>query len=172
MITLVFFYFHQFQDELNAAKSLVETHCIIGRSIANQSFMEEKFDRFSSSGQSDNNEFEGFLPPFPNAKHRKKGRMSPAYSKPTVSTSTALGSESLRFPSGTLRREMRESELEFERSKPEFECENEQLRKTNVKLQNERKQDQETITELRTENQQLNAKIHSLYERILEQKGK
>ena len=134
--------------------------------------MEEKFDRFSTSGQSDNNEFEGFLPPFPNAKHRKKGRMSPAYSKPTVSTSTALGSESLRFPSGTLRREMRESELEFERSKPEFERENEQLRKTNVKLQHERKQHQETIAELRTENQQLNAKIHSLYERILEQKGK
>ena len=135
---------------------------------------ENDFRNFSTSSQSDNNEFEGFLPPFPNAKHRQKGRMSPAYSKPTsiTPTSTALGSESLRLPSETLRREMRESELEFERSKPEFERENEQLRKTNVKLQSERKQHQETIAELRTENQQLNAKIHSLYERILEQKGK
>ena len=170
MITLAFF--HQFQDELNAAKSLVETHCIIGRSIANQSFMEEKFDRFSPSGQSDNNEFEDFLPPLPNAKHRQKGRISSTYSNSTsiTPTSTALDSESLRLPSETLRGEMHESKSEFERSKAEFKRENEQLRKTNVKLQRERKQDQETIDALRTENQQLNAKIHSLYERILEQK--
>ena len=114
------------------------------------------------------------MPPFPNAKHRQKGRISFTYSKPTVitPTSTVQGSKSLRLPSGTLRSETRESELELERSKPEFERENEQLRKTNVKLQHERKQHQETIAKLRTENQQLNTKIHSLYERILEQKGK
>ena len=136
--------------------------------------MKKKFDRFSTSGLSDNNEFEGFLPPLPNAKHRQKGVISSIYSKPTAitPTSTDLGSESLRSPSETIHWEMRgsKSELEFDRSMSEFERENEQLRKTNVKLQRERKQDQETIAELSTENQQLNAKIHSLYERILEQK--
>ena len=80
-----------------------------------------------------------------------------------------MGSDSLRSPSEAIQWGMHEgkSELELRRSKPEFERENEQLRKTNVKLQREWKQDQETISELRTENQQLNAKIHSLYERIL-----
>ena len=143
--------------------------------MSSRNFIVNDFRNFSSGDQKGVNEFDDLLPSLP-ANHRHKKRMSPAYSKSTVITpkSTSLGSDSLRSPSETIQWGMYEgkSELEFERSKPEFERENEQLRKTNVKLQRERKQDQETITELRSENQQLNAKIHSLYERILEQKGK
>ena len=143
--------------------------------MSSRNFIVNDFRNSSSGDQKGVNEFDDLLPPFP-ASDRHKRRMSPAYSKSRVMTptSTTLGSDSLCSPSETIQWGMHEgkSELELERSKPEFERENDQLRKTNVKLQRERKQDQETIAELRTENQQLNAKIHSLYERILEQKGK